>query len=353
MRRLYKRGREKIGAPPGSVIHTGDKKTDKPRLEITEYNEVELTEKQLDFDLASIYNQEDDKHISWLDIKGVHNEDFIRKIGLNFNIHSLVLEDIVNTEQRPKIDVYENYIFFVLPILKFDDDNSEVTKRQVSIILGNNYVITFQDLDGEFSAIKKRINLNANIRKQGADYLAYALIDTVVDEYYLLLESLGNKIESLEKKLIDNPSSELLEKIKFYRNEISMVRKMVRPIREIIRTLLRVESNLITDNVTLYLKDVYDHILEIIDLSSLLHDMLTNSLDFYLSSLSNRMNEVMKVLTIIATLFIPITFITGLYGMNFKYMPGLEDPVGYFLVIIIMVITVLLFLVYFKKKKWF
>ena len=352
--RLFGHKDKKAGMPPGSIVHLGDEETTEVKISIAQYNRKNYIEKEVELDqLKQVINQGESK-VNWININGVHDEQVIADIGEIFDIHPLVLEDIANTEQRPKLDIHDKYLFLVLPVLLYDEKDNEAEVEQISLLLGRNYVITFQEDKYNFNAIKERIkNKYGNLRKRGADYLAYALIDSIVDDYYLSLELLGEEIEQLENEMLDNPNQEIFSEIKQYRNEIYVIRKFIRPLRGVLRSVLHLENSLIDKSIRKYIKDVYDHVLEITDMVSLLHDMLNNSFEFYMSNSSNKMNEVMQVLTIIATLFIPLTFITGLYGMNFKYMPELESKVGYPVVLFVMLITVVGLLVYFKKKKWF
>ena len=357
MKGLFRHKDKKAGLPPGSIVHLGDEEKHKIKINLVQYNKSDYREEevelgQLDKILAKLKSE--DSLVNWINVSGVHNEDIIEDMGQIFDIHPLVLEDIANTEQRPKLDIHDDYLFIVLPILVYDEEENEAQVEQISLLLGDNYVITFQEDSNNFDIIKERIqNKYGNLRKRGPDYLAYALIDSIVDDYYLSLELLGEEIEQLENEMLDNPNQEIISEVKQYRNEIYIIRKYIRPLRGVLRSLLHLENSLIKKPTRKYLKDVYDHVLEITDMVSLLHDMLNNSFEFYLSNSSNKMNEVMQVLTIIATLFIPLTFITGLYGMNFKYMPELEYRIAYPTVLGVMLITVVVLLIYFKKKNWF
>jgi len=280
--------------------------------------------------------------------------DIIEKMGNHFNIHPLVLEDILNTGQRPKMEDFVDYIFVVLKMLYYDEKENEVRAEQVSVILGSNYVISFQETEGDvFDPIRERIrNDRGRIRKMGADYLAYALIDIIVDNYFAILEKLGEKIEDIEDELVTNPALETLQSIHSLKREMIFLRKSVWPLREVINRLERWESPLINKSLDIYLRDMYDHTIQVIDSIETFRDMLSGLLDIYLSSVSNRMNEIMKVLTIIATIAIPLTVITGLYGMNFQFMPELQWQWSYPIVLLAMLTLGLLMIRYFRRRKW-
>jgi magnesium transporter len=292
--------------------------------------------------------------ITWINIDGVHKFDTIEKIGKQLKIHPLVLEDIMHTGQRPKMEDFDNYLFVVIKMLQYNEKENETKTEQVSIILGSNYVISFQEDEGDvFDLIRERIRTDrGHTRKRGADYLAYTLIDATVDNYFMVLEKIGERIEDIEDELVKNPTPEVLHTIHSLKRELIYLRKSVWPLREVISRLERWESPLIDKSIDIYLRDVYDHTIQVIDALETFRDMLSGMLDIYLSSVSNRMNEVMKVLTIIATIFIPLTLVTGIYGMNFKYMPELDSPWGYPMVYAVMLAISGVMLVYFRRKKW-
>ena len=292
--------------------------------------------------------------INWINIDGVHKLDAIEKVGNYLKVHPLVLEDIMHTGQRPKMEDFDDYLFVVLKMLQYDDTTKETTTEQVSLILSTNCVVSFQENEGDvFDIIRERIRADrGRTRKMGADYLAYSLIDAIVDNYFLVLEKIGEQIEDIEEDLIKNPTPEVLHTIHRLKRELIYLRKSVWPLREVISRMERWESPLIDKGIQIYLRDVYDHTIQVIDSLETFRDMLSGMLDIYLSSVSNRMNEVMKVLTIIATIFIPLTLITGIYGMNFRYMPELNSPWGYPLVYVVMLAVTGIMLMYFRRKKW-
>jgi magnesium transporter len=344
---------EKMGLPPGTLVHIGERKTEEVKITIIDYDEKDVQEKEAK-KVEECFSFKEKPTVTWVNIDGLQEVQTIEKIGVHFGIHPLVLEDILHTGQRPKAEDLGDYLFIVLKMFYQDERGDEMLGEQVSLLLGSNYVISFQEREGDvFSPIRARIrNSKGRIRKAGTDYLAYALIDAIVDNYFVILEELGEKIESLEEELVTNPTPETLQAIHTLKTNLVFLRKSVWPLREVINNLERGESPLIKDPTGIYLRDVYDHTIQVIDTIESYRDMVSGMLDIYLSSVSNRMNEVMKVLTIIATIFIPLTFITGIYGMNFKYMPELEWHWGYFGILIVMVVTVGFMGLYFKRKRW-
>ena len=304
--------------------------------------------------IEEAFSFKDEASVTWLNIDGVHKPEIIEQVGTHFGLHPLVLEDIANTGQRPKMEDFDDYIYVVLKMLRFDAKENETKAEQVSIILGRDFVISFQEREGDvFDTVRERLRNNkGRIRKMGADYLTYALIDAIVDHYFVILENLGETIEDIEDKLVTNPSRETLRTIHDLKREMIFLRKSVWPLREVISRLERSESALINKSTCVYLRDVYDHTIQVMDAMETFRDMLSGMLDIYLSSVSNRMNEVMKVLTVIATIFIPLTFLAGIYGMNFRYMPELEQAWSYPVVLTVMFIIAIMMVFYFRRKKW-
>jgi len=339
--------------PPGTVVHLGEQKMSKVKITLIDYDQDNFNEVQVE-NIEDCFKYKKTKTVTWINIDGLHDVEMIDKIGKNFDIHPLVLEDIVNTRQRPKFEEMDKYIYVVLRMLSLAPDNSMFSSEQVSMILADNYIITFQEQVGDvFEQIRDRIRKDkGRIRKMGCDYLVYALMDSIVDNYFLILESFGETIESIEEELIADPDKKILSKIHTIKRELILLRKSVWPLRELINAFERSESDLIDDTITVFLRDVYDHTIQIIDTVESYRDMVSGMIDLYLSSLSNKMNEVMKVLTIIATLFIPLTFVAGIYGMNFENMPELKWKFGYLGVWMIMTAVTLVMLFYFKRKKW-
>jgi len=351
-RTIKKRGK-KAGLPPGTLVHVGERKVGKVRIMIIDYDERHVEEREAK-NVEECFQFKDKPSVTWINIDGVHQLEIIEKIGQHFNIHPLVLEDIANTGQRPKIEDFVDYIFVTLKMLRYSEGEKETRAEQVSMILGSNFVISFQESEGDvFDPIRERIRGDkGRIRKMGADYLAYALMDATVDNYFTILEKLGDRIEGMEEELVVNPTPETLQTIHHLKREMIFLRKSVWPLREVINRLERWESSLINKSTSIYLRDLYDHTIQVIDSIETFRDVLSGMLDIYLSSVSNRMNEVMKVLTIIATIFIPLTLIAGIYGMNFRFMPELEMRMGYPIVLLIMLCIGVLMILYFRKKRW-
>ncbi len=334
-------------------MYTGKRKADKVKITIIDYDETHLQEKEART-IEECFQFKDMPTVTWINIDGLHKIELIEKLGKHFNLHPLVLEDIVNTGQRPKMEDFVDYIFVNLKMLHYDEKENEAKAEQVSLILGSNFVLSFQESEGDvFDIIRERIRSDkGRIRKMGADYLAYSLIDAIVDNYFIILEKIGEKIEENEDELVANPVPETLQTIHGLKRQMIFLRKSVWPLREVINRLERWESPLIQKSTDIYLRDVYDHTIQVIDAVETFRDTLSGMLDIYLSSVSNRMNEVMKVLTIIATIFIPLTLVTSLYGMNFKYMPELEWPLGYPLVLLAMLVVGVMMIIYFRRKRW-
>ncbi len=354
LRKLIRSNTSTLGLPPGTLVHVGDRKMQETRVTVIEYDETEYKE-HTEVNLDAINLPEGRSSVTWVNVDGLHDVDLLGRFGERFGLHPLVVEDILNTEQRPKMDDYGTYIYVVLKSLyHVDEETEELQIEQISLVLGPNFVLSFQEREGdEFDPVRDRIRANkGRIRKLGSDYLAYTLIDLIVDRYFVVLERFGDWIETLEEELVAEPTTETLQRIHQLKRELVYVRKSVWPLRELIGGLERSESALFQDSTGSYLRDVYDHTIQVIDTVETFRDILSGMLDIYLSSVSNRMNEVMKVLTIIATIFIPLTFIVGVYGMNFKYMPELNWPWAYPVVWVIMVVLAALMIAYFRRKRW-
>ena len=353
MPKSLRRKSKKAGLPPGTLIHVGEPKTERVKITVIDYDEANLQEKEI-AKVDECYPFKEKPTVTWINIDGIHDVDVISKIGKNYGIHPLMLEDIVNTEQRPKIEDFEDYLFLVVKMLSFDEKQREINIEQVSLVIGPNYVLSFQEREGDvFDPVRDRIRRSkGRIRKKGADYLAYALLDAIVDGYFLILERIGDRIEELEENLISRPDVRMLQAIHYLKREMIFLRRSVWPLREVISGMSRKESSLIKESTEIFLRDVYDHTIQVIDTIETYRDMVSGMLDTYLSSISNRMNEVMKVLTIFAAIFIPLTFVAGIYGMNFAYMPELGWKWGYFAVLAIMATICISMLIYFRSKKW-
>ena len=339
---------KKTGLPPGSLVHTGDSSSTSVKMSFTKYGK-DYHEELIIESLDKISFTPNSSEIQWYDFIGVHDKSVLEKIGSMFNLHPLVLEDIMNTSQRPKIEEYEGYSYIVLR--KIHEASSS---EQISIILGDNYIISFQEHDPDsLTSIKQALeSQKSRLRGRKADYLAYRIIDVIIDEYFSHLESLGERIESLEEEVTDNPQKSTLNQIHGIKRELILLRRSIWPAREVIGRLTRTDDEIVSQDTRIYLRDVYDHTIQVIDTIESYRDITASLLDIYLSSISNRMGEVMKVLTVIATIFIPLTFIAGVYGMNFLNMPELEWEYGYFMVLAFMGSIMIAMLIFFRRKEW-
>jgi magnesium transporter len=330
---MIKRSR-KTGLPPGSLVHVGSERTEKTRITVLDYDAEHVEEREIHAveELAPYVGK---PSVTWIDVVGIHESKVIEQIGCQFQIHPLLMEDIMNTTQRPKIDDLGKYICLILKMIMFDEAVMELRIEQLSIVFSDDFVLSFQESEsGIFKPLRDRIRNNlGRIRKKGTDYMAYSLMDAVVDHYFVVMEYMGEKIDSLEDQVVSNPKREILRDVQRLRDEILLVRRSVWPLREVISLLERAESPLVDKSSAFFFRDVYEHTIQVMDTVDTYRDILSGMFDIYLSSISNRLNEVMKVLTIISTIFIPLTFIAGVYGMNFEFMPELGWRYGYPLVL--------------------
>lgn len=354
MKQRFKGRIRKIGMPPGTVLHHEDNASLEPvRINIVNYNQSNLEERDTtQFSADFFQKQEGEK--SWIDVVGIHNSNLIEKIAQHFNLHPLTIEDILNNEQRPKIEDNPNYVYMVVHMINFDQENLKIDIEQVSLIMGEDYVLSFQEKAGDtFDPVRKRLEIaKGKIREAGPDYLVYSLVDAIVDNYFLVIEQLGNALDQLEDELLENLQRETFNKTHSLKKELMAIRRSVWPMREVVSKMERDQYLQIHDDMNIYIRDLYDHTIEVIDTVEVYRETVGGLVDLYQSMSSNKMNEVMKVLTIISTIFIPLTFITGLYGMNFHYIPELDWRYGYFMVWGISITLVVVMLIIFRKKKW-
>jgi magnesium transporter len=343
---------KKAGLPPGTLIHIGEKRSEKTHIRQINYDESNFFDRKVEAPEQYCPTRAV-TGITWINVDGISQTELFQQLGDCFGLHPLVLEDIMNTDQRPKMEDFGDYVYIVLKMLSFDN-HREIIAEQVSLILGQNFLLSFRERESDiFNPIVERIkNAKGLIRKEGADYLAHALLDAVVDHYFVVLEKLEEEIDLLEEEVIANPTPKTLNKIHHLRRELIFLRKAVFPFRSVISALERGESPFFKQASRIYLRDIYDHTIHIVDTLETFRDLATGLLDIYLSSVSNRLNAVMRILTVIATIFMPLTFLAGLYGMNFKYMPELEWRWGYPAVLLLMATVGISMQVYFRKKKW-
>ncbi len=343
----------KAALPPGSLVHVGEERQEPVRINVLEYD-AQGVRTLSQPDQGQMRELQEQSQVTWFQVEGVHQVEVIARLGEIFGLHPLVQEDIVNTLQRPKLEEFDHYLFIVLKDLDFPAQAGEIVSQQISIVLGKGWVLSFTEGGrNPFSGVTERIEAGrGRIRRLGADYLAYALLDAVVDHYFGVLEGLVERTQAVEDELDDNPDQEVLQTVHRLKRQGQRLRRAVWPLREVAGGMERGESALVDDATRPFLRDVYDHTIQVIDATEALRDTLASMMDLYLSVVSNRMNQVMKVLTIIATLFIPLTFIAGVYGMNFKVMPELDWKWGYYATLGAMGVVTIGMLIYFWRKKW-
>ncbi len=354
MPRLLQRVPKKVALPPGTVEYTGERKAEKVKITVYDFEDSHLEEKELR-SIEECFPYRDTPRVSWINIDGLHDTESLERLGAHFGLHPLVLEDIVNTHQRPKVEDHQDYLYIVLKMLEYPGRGTEVTADQISIVLGRNFVLSFQERAGDvWDPVRERIRKGAGrIRKSGSDYLAYRLMDAIVDNYFGVLEKIGDEIETLADEVSEGPSPETLRRVHVLKREMIFLRRLIWPTREVAGFLERAESNLITKPTVVYLRDVYDHTVQLIEAMESYRDLVSGMQDLYLSTVSNRLNAVMKILTVFATIFAPLTFLAGIYGMNFKYMPELGWKLGYPLFWVITVSLTVTMIALFRKRGWF
>lgn len=353
MRRRLKKRAKKIGLPPGTLVYTGEGHRRKTEITLFRYNADTFEERSTE-NLQGLLDQ-GERVVTWIDIENLHRPEMLEEIGRAFSIHPLILEDILNVDQRPKAEDCGSHIFFVLKMLTYSESKQEIESEQISFVLTERFLFTFQEgVQGDaFGAVRDRLRKNnSRLRKGGADLLANELLDAIVDQYFVILERLGEQIERLEERIVEESRPELLTELYKLKREALLLRRSTWPLRELTNALVRMESPLISNETRVYLRDIYDHTIQVIDTVETYRDILAGLLDLYLSSVSNRLNKIMKVLTIYSALFMPLTFLAGIYGMNFEYMPELKMRYGYPVVLLAMLIIAVCMIIYFKKKDW-
>lgn len=348
-----KRRSKKLGMDPGTLVHVGEVKTKTPVVSLIEYSESYCEERTLEPMEVSGYKKPANCKI-WLNLHGLHDPQLIADIGKTFGLHPLVLEDILNTDQRPKADAYDDYLYIVTRSFFYDKEQNALGSEQVSLVLGENFVLSFQERPtGSFEPVRERLRKGrTHIRESGSDYLAYALLDVVVDHYFIVLEQIGDDSETLEDILLKQPTTQTLHKIHRLKRESMELRRSVWPFREVLNSLIRNEHRFFKDNTLLYLRDVYDHTVHFIESLEAIRDLLAGMLDIYLSSLSNRVNMELRTLTVVAMLFMPATLIASIFGMNFETMPWLDNPNGFWWAISIMAGVALSMGLLFWHRQW-
>jgi magnesium transporter len=350
MKLVQKRSR-KSGLPPGTLVHIGERKSETVAITVFQYNGTACEEhrpEQLDR-----LSPPGDDSVAWINVGGVHKVDIVEALGKQFALHPLLLEDVANTDQRPKLDDYDSYVFLVMKMLSLTE-RQEIAVEQVSLVLGRNYVLSFQENGTDvFQPVRERLRGGkGRLRQSGADYLLYALVDAIVDQYFAVLESIGEKIESLQQTVVADPRPETLNEIHALKRQLLFLRRAVWPLRDVMNNLSRLDCPFLQQPTQVFFRDVYDHVVQIVDTIETLREMVSASLDIYLSSVSYRLNAVMRILTVITTIFMPLSFIASIYGMNFEYMPELESRWGYPLVLAVMTAVGVGMLVLFRSKRW-
>lgn len=345
---------KKAGMPPGEVVFVGEKKLDSAKISRIDFN-INFAETKSINGWDEIKKDKKDDSVHWINIDGLHDTKLIEHIGENYNLHPLIQEDIVNTTQRSKVEEYDDMLFTVIKEVTFNERLKQINVEQICFVLGKDFLLSFQEEEGDcYDIVRERIlNNKGKIRGMKSDYLLYRLLDATVDSHFNTLEVIGDFISELEAEILENPNKVSLSNIHQLKRELILLRKNLWPLREVVNKFVRDEHPLISKGVRLYFRDVYDHTIQIIDTLETYRDMVSTLEELYLSILSNKMNEVMKVLTIIATLFIPLTFIVGVYGMNFEFMPELGWKYSYPILWIIMLTIIAGMIYYFKKRKWF
>ncbi len=351
--RMVSRQQKPPGTGPGTLVHTGDRKAESVLIRLIEYGPDFIDEGQFE-DIKACLDIARARTMSWVNVDGLHEVGVVEAVGEYFGVHRLVLEDILSTSQRSKAEDYGDHLFVIVKMLSFDLATDSILSEQVSLVVGESFVFSFQERRGDvFEPVRERLRQGkGRIRSRGSDYLAYALIDTVVDSYFHILEVVGDRIEELEEQVLETPTLELLERIHHLRREMLILRRAVWPLRETLGQLYREEMPLITTETGIFLRDVHDHAVQVIETVESLREVISGAMDLYMSGVSNRMNEVMRVLTIIATIFIPLSFFAGVYGMNFQYMPELSVRWAYPALLVFMGVTAGGMLWAFRRKRW-
>ena len=352
MARFLTNRNEKIGTAPGSLVFVGEKRTDKVQLDFLSYDAETIFEKEIE-DISEVAKLIDPKQVAWLNLVGLHDVATIEQVGGQFDIHPLQLEDILNTAQRPKFEETDANVFIQIRMLHLKEDNTLYTE-QLSILLQNNLLISFQEIPQDvFDPLRERLfRPTTKIRHRKNDYLAFAMLDAVVEQYVFIIEKFGERIEQLEDQLLQKPQNTHLEQINLYKREINFLRKTVRPARELVSQFKRSDALLMQESTQPYLRDLEDQIVLATEAIELYKDMLNDLLNLYNSALNNRLNDILRVLTIFSVVFIPLTFLAGIYGTNFEHIPELHYKYAYPIFWVVLVLVALGMVWYFKRKKW-
>jgi len=344
----------KTGLAPGTAVFTGVRKMDNIEIFVTQYDDNQcndFTPKSIDALIKLLETLEGN---IWVNIDGLHDEESIVAFCNHLDIHKLTIEDLVSVGQRPKLEEFEDYLYMVVKMFQLQNDSKNIDIEQISFLLKTNLLITFQEKTGDvFQSIRGRLqDPKAMIRKRGTDYLLYALLDAVVDHYFVIIENLSLELENLEELLLNQPSKERLNELHHIRREILTLRRSAYPMREVVSRFEKIEAPKISEDTKIFIRDLYDHTIQTIETIEVFRDIAAGLLDLYMNSAANKMNEIMKLLTIISTIFIPLSFLAGVYGMNFENMPELKSHYGYFIFLGVLFSIFLGMLYYFKRKNW-
>jgi magnesium transporter len=351
--RLYKRHPARPGQPPGTLLYDRAPRVDKVSIRVIDYG-PDACAVRTTTDVEETFRLRDSETVSWIDVEGLHDTELLNRFGTHFGLHPLVLEDVLNTHQRPKIEEYEDYLYLVVRMLAPGINNTEMHSEQVSIILARRFVITFQEIPGDvFDPLRKRIDLGkGRVRRLGTDYLVYALIDSIVDNYFLVLEKIAERIEQVEESITEKPEPEILARVHQLRRELVYMRRNVWPLRDVVIALERSETEMVGEDARVYIRDLHDHVVQVIESMENFRDVLASLQDLYVSSISQRTNEVIRVLTVISTIFVPLTFLAGVYGMNFDVLPELHWRWGYFAFWGVSVAVVVILIGFLRSRRW-
>lgn len=349
-----RRKRQKTGQPPGSVVFTGKRKVEKILIHYLQYDSETLQQKTLDNHAETVFQDSPENKVDWYDIRGLHDAELIQTLGNTFDIHSLILEDIADVHQRPKFEEYDKGNFISLKALAFDKSTNKISTEHVTLYFKKGFLVTFQETESNlFEAVRQRIQSGkGKVRQRGADYLAYAIIDVVVDNYFLIMDEIEEVIEELEDKIMNDQESNMKGQIHSLKKELLILRKSISPLREAISRFSKTDSPFVEESSVVFIRDLYDHTIQVMDMVESYRDMLNGLQDLFLTEVSFKMNKVMQLLTLVSTIFIPLTFLAGIYGMNFDVIPELHYENGYFILLAIMGVIFVGLMIVFRKKKW-
>ncbi|MBI5178764.1 MAG: magnesium/cobalt transporter CorA [Nitrospinae bacterium] len=353
MSRVYKKFSRAAGLAPGELIHVGERKSATTAITVFEFDSENMTERRI-ASPDDFIPFKDFSGVTWVSVEGIHDVLAVEKICAAFGVHPLVIEDILNTSQRPKTEDYGDYLYVVLKVFSFSEEDGELLTDQVSLILGRGFVLSFEEARHDvMNPVRERLRKKkGRVRTHGADYLVYTLLDTIVDSYTVVTEDMEEDMDLIEEELMGSGSDKVVESIHSMKRALIHMRKSVWPLREAVNLLYRGSSPLITADTRTYMRDLYDHTIFVLDTQETLREILSVMLDVYLTTINNRTNEVMKVLTVLATIFMPLTFLAGVYGMNFRYLPELEMHYGYHIFWVVSFLITAVMIYFFRKKNW-